>query len=105
MMKNILKVAKLYEEKLTTLGWEDKLPGGEADEYSPEDFDPKVLEDGIKVEKEHTNDPEIAAEITMDHIVETEKKNKENKNKADLVRSDYYTFLKHMEKLMEELEE
>lgn len=49
---------------------EDKLPGGRADQYSEADFDAKKLEKGIAHELEHTNDPEIAKEIAMDHLAE-----------------------------------
>lgn len=66
--------------------WIDKLPGGLADKSKPDDFDPKSLEQGIKVEMEHTDDPEIAKEITMDHLKEFE---------------DYYPNLNKMEKKME----
>jgi len=34
------------------------------------DVDPKQLEVGIKVEKEHTNDIKIAKKIAMDHLSE-----------------------------------
>lgn len=50
--------------------YKDILPGGLADEYAPEDFDPKALEKGIEVELEHTDDPKLAREIAMDHLTE-----------------------------------
>lgn len=50
--------------------YEDIIPGGLADAFSPNDFDPKQLKAGIKVELEHTNDPKIAREIAMDHLTE-----------------------------------
>lgn len=50
--------------------WKDRLPGGLADRYSPDDFDPKALRQGIKVELEHTDDRALATEIAMDHLVE-----------------------------------
>ena len=49
---------------------EDKIPGGLADKASPEDFDPKALARGIKVELEHTSSRAIAREIAMDHLTE-----------------------------------
>jgi len=49
---------------------EDYLTGGLADNDSPSEFDPKELEMGIPVEMEHTNNPEIAREIAMDHLRE-----------------------------------
>ena len=51
----------------------DKIPGGLADEMSPEDFDPKALSKGTKVETEHTSDRQIAEEIAMDHLEEDPK--------------------------------
>lgn len=47
-----------------------ELPGGKADSYSPEDFDPEQLAKGIAVEMEHTNDEGVAREIAMDHLAE-----------------------------------
>lgn len=47
-----------------------------------ENFDQKQLAMGIKVEKEHTDDPEEAKEVAKDHLVEL---------------PDYYTRLKKME--------
>ena len=54
-------------------GFEDQIPGGLADESSPSDFDQGQLEKGIKVEKEHTDDPSLAEEIAMDHLFEDPK--------------------------------
>ena len=48
----------------------NKIPGGLASKYDPEDFDPEALKMGIKVEMEHTDDPMVAMEIAMDHLVE-----------------------------------
>jgi hypothetical protein len=48
----------------------DKIPGGLAQGKSPKEFDQVELARGIKIEKEHTSDPEIAQEIAMDHLVE-----------------------------------
>lgn len=64
------------------LAYEDKIPGGLADDKAPEDFDPKALQQGIKVEMEHTDNPEIAREIAMDHLEED---------------PEYYKKLKEME--------
>ena len=49
---------------------------------SEKDVDPKELKMGIKVEMEHTGDPELAKKIALDHLAELE---------------DYYTRLKKME--------
>lgn len=52
----------------------EKLNGGVSDrnvrELSPELFDSKEIEVGIKVEMEHTNDPKKAREIALDHLAE-----------------------------------
>jgi len=48
----------------------DKIPGGLADDKSPEDFDPGAIEKGVEVELEHTTDKQIAEEIAMDHLTE-----------------------------------
>lgn len=61
---------------------EDQIPGGKADKKQPSDFPREALKAGIKIEMEHTDDPLIAMEIAMDHLIE------------DL---DYYTKLKKME--------
>ena len=66
---------------------EDLLPGGLADGYDEHDFDSEQLSKGLKVEMEHTGDPELALEIAMDHLVE-------HKN--------YYKELEKMEADMEE---
>ncbi len=69
--------------------WKDHLPGGFADKKNPDNFDKKQVEKGKNVEFEHTNDPDIAREISLDHL---------NEHPA------YYYGLKHMEKLLTELE-
>jgi hypothetical protein len=61
----------------------DKIPGGLADEKTPEDFDQKALSKGVKTEMEHTSDHNIAEEIAMDHLMED---------------PDYYEKLEEMEK-------
>lgn len=61
----------------------DLLAGGLADNESPKSFDPEQLAIGLKVEMEHTDNPMIAIEIVMDHMIEN---------------SDYYTHLNKMEK-------
>lgn len=47
-----------------------RLQGGLADDLVPEDFDPDVLARGTEHELEHTDDPELAQEIAMDHLAE-----------------------------------
>ncbi len=48
----------------------NKLKGGLADNIDASTFDPKELALGIKHEREHTDDDDIAKEIAMDHIAE-----------------------------------
>ena len=48
----------------------DVIDGGLADDKMPSDFNKKQLAKGIKVEMEHTNDPLVAIEIAMDHLME-----------------------------------
>jgi hypothetical protein len=47
-----------------------KLPGGTGDNTTTDKIDPAQLSIGVQVEMEHTNDPEIAKEIAMDHLTE-----------------------------------
>lgn len=63
--------------------WMDHLPGGLADKKTPKDFDQKQLEKGQKIEMEHVDDPDLAQEIAMDHLVEE---------------ADYYKLLEKVEK-------
>lgn len=64
----------------------DYISGGLADDKSSIDFNPEQILKGMEVEMEHTNDPRIALEITMDHLTEN---------------PEYYTFLDKMETEME----
>jgi hypothetical protein len=48
----------------------DLISGGYAEGHDPREFNPRELHRGIRVELEHTNDPRIAQEIAMDHLVE-----------------------------------
>lgn len=74
----------------TNMNWFKKIskniPGGLADKNKPEDFDPKQIEHGIKVEMEHTKNKELAKDIAMDHLKEF---------------PNYYTELDKMEKKLE----
>jgi hypothetical protein len=54
----------------------------EPDTRQDEDYDPEELRMGIEVEKEHTDDEELAKRITKDHLDEFK---------------DYYSRLKKME--------
>ena len=48
----------------------DKLPGGKGDDKPDSKFDKKELDKGKNHEKEHTNDDDIAKEISKDHLTE-----------------------------------
>lgn len=48
----------------------DELPGGKAEGKDPSEFDQDELEKGIKVEREHTDDDDLAEEIASDHLAE-----------------------------------
>ena len=69
--------------------WYDKIPGGRADKKTPADFERTQVEKGKDVEFEHTDDPDTAREIAMDHLEE---------------HKEYYTGLKNMENLLGDLE-
>jgi hypothetical protein len=62
MKRNI----KTYTQYLN----EDLIPGGIADLRKPGEFNQADLDDGIKIEMEHTSDENIAREIAMDHLTE-----------------------------------
>lgn len=63
--------------------WKDQLPGGLADKKTPKDFSAKSLQQGVKVELEHTKNKTLAKEIAMDHLSED---------------ASYYPKLERMEK-------
>lgn len=79
---------------------ENKLKGGKADKMTIEkiakkhnvdiEFLKKQVKAGIEVEKEHTDDPELQEEITLDHLYES---------------PYYYIELKKMEKKLEAKEQ
>lgn len=51
----------------------DVLEGGKADSIPESAFDPKSVERGARVEREHTVDKTIAKEIARDHLAEDPK--------------------------------
>ena len=51
----------------------DLIPGGLADGKKPSDFPKKSIQQGSKVEREHTSSKAIAKEIAMDHLTEDPK--------------------------------
>lgn len=48
----------------------DYLPGGKGDWRPDNVFDPVEVARGVKVEMEHTSNPDIAKEIAKDHLTE-----------------------------------
>jgi len=74
---------KSEDEECVKEDHKDILSGGLADNRAEDEFDPEQLQMGIKVELEHTNTPELAKEIAMDHLAED---------------PQYYTHLDRMEK-------
>lgn len=77
-----LSLSEKEKEVVETSSEPDQLKGGVADSESSAEFDPEELTKGIEVEKEHTNDEELAEEIAKDHLKEI---------------PDYYTRLQKME--------
>lgn len=75
---------------IRTAKYRDKLDGGKSDKKTPSDFPKEDVEKGHRVEFEHSNDPDIAREISMDHLEE---------------HKDYYVGLEYMEKCLKEIEE
>lgn len=61
----------------------ERLTGGLGDGRADEAFDAEALREGIAVEREHTDDPAVAAEIAKDHLTED---------------PDYYRKLRRIEK-------
>ena len=83
-------VTKDFDDKNKVAAkWKDKLPGSDDDSKKPSDFNKKDVEVGKSVELEHTDDPDTAREIAIDHLGE---------------HKDYYVGLEHMEDALEEIE-
>ncbi|MFA5048463.1 MAG: hypothetical protein WC516_05580 [Patescibacteria group bacterium] len=68
----------------------EKICGGLGDNQPDEKFDSEQLNKGIKIEMEHTNDPQIAKEIVKDHLQET-------KDFKDQKGAKYYDKLEKLE--------
>jgi hypothetical protein len=77
------KLSSLFVQAAKKCKWKDHIPGGMADKKKPCEFNQKQLQMGVKVEKEHTDDPKKALEISMDHLTEFP--------------GEYYTALDEME--------
>ena len=71
----VLDVKRKQSKEKTEIkeAWKDKIPGGLADKKKPSDYDKRSIEMGKEVEFEHTDDPDIATEIAMDHLEEHKK--------------------------------
>ncbi len=69
--------------------WKENIPGGNADGKKYSDYEKSQIEVGKKIEFEHTDDPDIAKEIAMDHLEE---------------HKDYYIGLEHMENMLKDIE-
>jgi len=70
---------------------EDLIPGGKADDSEESDFPMDQLLKGIKVEMEHTDDPDVAEEIARDHL-------------SEFPHGDYYEALEGMEEKLKKAE-
>lgn len=64
--------------------WVDHIVGGNAEGADPSQFDPEQLALGVQEEMEHTSDPDVAAEIAMDHLI----KDPEYYQKLKLIEGD-----------------
>jgi len=76
---------------IKTAKWKEKIDGGKAHGHEPSEYDVEQLRKGVKIEMEHTPDPQIAKEISMDHLQESKDKKGEKGGK-------YYDLLEDMEK-------
>ena len=66
-----LKESKARVKELKAkLKKKNDIDGGVGDDKLPSDFDPDILQEGVDVEMEHTDDLRIAQEIAMDHLTE-----------------------------------
>ena len=74
--RSFLRIAKYAAEDILADGIAKKK------DVTSEDVDKHELDMGLEVEKEHTSYPEVAEEITLDHLAEID---------------NYYTLLKNME--------
>lgn len=73
----------LKKMRVNLLTWMNPQKGGRADKREVLEFDLDQLLQGIKIEHEHTSDPDEALKIAMDHLSEI---------------PDYYTRLEKMER-------
>jgi len=64
-------IDKMIDNIINGIDSSDKLEGGKADDVPDEEFDEEQLDKGKDVEKEHTDDDELAKEIAKDHLEES----------------------------------
>ena len=76
------KIPRIELEKIAYKLLSSLFSSGKSKGFMSNDIDEKQLEEGIKVEMEHTNDRDIAKKIALDHLIEI---------------NDYYTRLVKME--------
>lgn len=69
-LKNVLMYIKNYAKGKGKKIRVDNLSGGLADTNESSDFNFEQIQKGKKIELEHTDDPDIAEEISMDHLKE-----------------------------------
>ena len=62
----MISLAKIYKKLLL----EDMLPGGLGDNIDLSKVDIEQVKKGLRIELEHTNDPALALEVTLDHLAE-----------------------------------
>lgn len=68
---NQLRAIEANKQSVNDYYIEDVLSGGLGDNQPDKKYDPDQLEKGIRVELEHTNNPELAKEIAKDHLEES----------------------------------
>jgi len=64
------KIINKVMSKLSKKEVKDKLPGGLGDCEPDNRFEPDQMDKGIEIELEHTEDKDLAKEITKDHLKE-----------------------------------
>lgn len=89
--------------------FQDIMPGGLADAFSPHDFNPEQLKIGIKHELEHTEDSRLAREIAMDHLAEDPMYYQKLKQIEESIKIFVYSFLdehwdQHLDKVIDQKE-
>ena len=55
-------------DDISTIKWDELIPGGLTSKRRPEDFDSASIRDGLRVELKNTDDQYIAMEMAMDNL-------------------------------------